>query len=51
MRATRDTGWLLLGIWLLATGLLPLLRVQMPAQDTLLQLLAAVAGALIVWGR
>lgn len=51
MRASRDTGMLLLGIWLLATGLLPLIRVQIPAQETLLHLLAAVAGALLLWGR
>jgi len=51
MGASRDTGMLLLGIWLLATGLLPLVRVHLPAQDTLLRLLAAIAGTLLLWGR
>lgn len=42
---------LLLGIWLLLTGLLPLLRLGLPSGDLILDILAVAAGILILLGR
>jgi len=42
---------LLLGIWLIATGLLPLVGVTVPASDIILALLAIAAGIVILVGR
>lgn len=42
-------GMLLLGIWLILTGLLPLLTVGFP--PLLMSILAIAAGALILAGR
>jgi len=41
-------GFLLLGIWLIATGLLMLLQISIPYSDVILALLAIAAGALII---
>ena len=51
MNLTKNLGMLLLGIWLIATGLLQVVTVQIPAIGTILALLAIVAGALILVGR
>jgi hypothetical protein len=51
MRRTKNLGLLLLGIWLIATGLLPFVNVPIPSLDTILSLLAIVAGVLIVQSR
>jgi hypothetical protein len=47
----KSTGMLLLGAWLILTGLLPFLRVSLPYSNTLLPLLAVVAGILLLVGR
>lgn len=44
----RGLGLLLLGIWLIATGVLPLLNLTSPALDLLLTALAIVAGVLLL---
>ena len=50
--ARRKFGILLLGIWLILTGLLPLLSVRLsPTYNTALAVLAAVAGLLILIDR
>ena len=50
--AGRRFGTLLLGIWLILTGLLPLLSVRLsPTFNTALAVLAIVAGLLILIGR
>ena len=41
-------GFLLLGIWLIVTGLLMLLQISIPYSDVILALLAIAAGALII---
>jgi hypothetical protein len=41
-------GMFLLAIWLIATGLVPLLNVSFPASDLVLPLLAAAAGLLLL---
>jgi len=42
---------LLLGIWLILTGLVKVVSITIPAIGTLLALLAIVAGVLILFGR
>jgi hypothetical protein len=50
--ANRKLGMLLLAIWLILTGLLPLLSVRLsPTFNTVLALLAIVAGLLILIDR
>ena len=41
-------GFLLLGIWLIVTGLLMLLEISIPYSDVILALLALAAGILII---
>jgi len=50
-RSGYNVGMLLLGIWLIATGLLPFLNVHIPHSSTILSVVAAVAGVLILMGR
>ena len=50
--AGRNLGLLLLGIWLILAGLLPLLNMRIPSTLTTgLSLLGIVAGILIVLRR
>jgi hypothetical protein len=51
MRLTKSTGMLLLGIWLILTGLIPLLNLSFSGLGTLMAVLALAAGALILAGR
>jgi hypothetical protein len=51
MNLTNNLGMLLLGAWLIVTGLLQVVNIQIPAIGTILALLAIVAGALILVGR
>jgi len=51
MRVTKNLGMLLLGIWLILTGLLPLLHFGLGELSIVMELLAIVAGALILLGR
>jgi len=44
-------GILLMAIWLIATGLLPLTKGRIPHSTTALNVLAVVAGILILLGR
>jgi hypothetical protein len=48
----RNLGMLLLGVWLILTGLMPLLNVRVsPTVSMLLAVLAVVAGILILLRR
>jgi hypothetical protein len=51
MKLTRNMGMLLLGIWLILTGLLQVANILIPGIGILLALLAIVAGILILLGR
>lgn len=51
MRVTRNLGLLLLGIWLIVTGLVPLLNLSFSGLGTVMAILAVAAGVLIVVGR
>jgi len=51
MRLTKNLGMLLLGIWLIVTGLMPLLNLSFSGLGTLMAVLAIAGGALILVGR
>ena len=51
MRFTRNIGFILLGIWLILTGILPFLKAGIPHTGALLSILAILAGVLILIGR
>ena len=51
MKPTKNLGMLLLGIWLIASGLIPLLNLSFSGLGTVMAVLAIAAGALIVIGR
>jgi hypothetical protein len=51
LNLTKSLGMLLLGIWLIVTGLLTVLSVGNPIVSVLLALLAIAAGVFIVLGR
>lgn len=51
MNMTKNLGMLLLGVWLIVTGLIPLLHFSFSGLGTAMAILAIVAGALIVVGR
>jgi hypothetical protein len=51
MKVTKNLGMLLLGIWLIANGLIPLLNLSFSSFGTVMAILAIAAGALILVGR
>jgi hypothetical protein len=51
MKSPKNLGMLLLGIWLILTGLIPLLSLSFSGLGTLMAVLAIAAGALIALGR
>ena len=51
MKLTKNLGMLLLGIWLIVTGLLQMVSISIPAIGTILALLAIVAGVSLLLGR
>ncbi len=51
MKITKNLGFMLLGIWLIATGLIPLLNVSFSGLGTIMAVVAVAAGALIIVGR
>ncbi|HXE83857.1 MAG TPA: hypothetical protein VN513_11070 [Gemmatimonadales bacterium] len=51
MKFTKNLGMLLLGIWLIVTGLIPLLNLSFSGLSTLMAVLAIAAGALIILGK
>lgn len=50
-RLSKNLGMLLLGVWLILTGLLSLLNFTFPASGTILALLAVAAGVLLLLRR
>jgi len=48
---TRNIGMLLLAVWLVLTGLIPLLNFSFSGLGTVMAILAIAAGVLIVVGR
>ena len=51
MKLTKNLGMLLLGIWLIVTGLLQVVSIPIPTIGIILALLAITAGVLILVGR
>ena len=51
MKLPKNLGMLLLGIWLIVTGLLQVVSIHIPAIGIILALLAIAAGVLILLGR
>lgn len=47
----KGLGRVLLGVWLIAQGLLPFLMFRLPNQGFLLAMLALAAGILIIMDR
>ena len=48
---TSNLGMLLLGIWLIVTGLMPFIHITFANMGSVLGVLAVAAGALILLGR
>ena len=51
MKMTRNIGMLLLALWLILTGLIPLLNLSFSGLGTVMAILAIAAGVLIIVGR
>lgn len=51
MKLTRSVGMLLLAVWLILSGLVPLLRLSFSGLGTVMAVLAIAAGILIAVGR
>jgi hypothetical protein len=51
MKPPKDLGTFLLGIWLIVTGLIPLLHLSFSGLGPLMAGLAIVSGVLIALGR
>ncbi len=50
-KLTKNLGMLLLGIWLILGGLIPLLNLSFSGLGTLMAVLAIAAGVFILLGR
>jgi hypothetical protein len=51
MKFTKNIGMLLLAVWLILTGLIPLLNFSFSGLGMIMAILAIAAGVLIVVGR
>jgi hypothetical protein len=51
IKVTKNLGMLVLGLWLILTGLIPLLNLSFSGLGTLMAAGAIAAGTLIVVGR
>jgi len=51
MRITKNLGILLLAIWLILTGIVPLLHLSFAGLGLVMSILAIVAGILLLVGR
>jgi hypothetical protein len=51
MKVTKSLGMLSLAIWLILTGLIPLLQLSFSGLSTVMTILAIAAGVLILVGR
>lgn len=51
MELTKKLGMLLLGIWLIVTGLLKVVSIPIPSMGIIMAILAIAAGVLILLGK
>lgn len=47
----KNLGMLLLGLWLIVTGLIPLLHLSFQGLSVVMAIFAVVSGAAILFGR
>ena len=47
----RSWGMILLAVWLILSGLIPLLSIHIERSGTFMNVVAVAAGALILFGR
>lgn len=50
-RLTKNLGLMLLGIWLIMTGLIPLLHLSFEGLPLIMSILAIASGVFIMLGR
>ena len=50
-RLPKNLGMILLGIWLIMTGLIPLLHFNFQGLSVVMAILAVVTGLMILFGR
>ena len=51
LRLTKNLGMVLLGIWLIMTGLIPLLHLNFEGLSLIMAILAIVSGVFILLGH
>jgi hypothetical protein len=51
MKLASNTGMMLLAIYLLLSGLFPLLNIQLPNREMLVNLFAVAAGVMILMNK
>jgi hypothetical protein len=51
MKIFKNLGMLLLGLWLIATGLIPLLHFNFSHMAEVMSILAIAAGVMVLIGR
>ena len=51
MKVTKNLGFLLLGIWLIITGLSQVMSIPVESLGTILAILGIASGAMIILGR
>lgn len=50
-KLTKKLGFILLAVWLILTGLLQLVSIQIPYKAVIMSVLAIAAGVLILFDR
>jgi hypothetical protein len=50
-KPTKNLGLMLLGIWLIMTGLIPLLHLSFEGLPLIMSILAIASGVLVMLGR
>jgi hypothetical protein len=51
LKLNKNLGFVLLGIWLILTGLIPMLKLYFNGLSTIMEILAIASGVLILLGR
>ncbi len=51
IKLNKNLGMMLLGVWLILSGVIPLLSLSFSGLGTLMAILAIAAGALIIAGK
>lgn len=51
MKITKNVGFLLLGVWLVLSGLINVIELPIPSMDIILSILAIASGVMIILGK